>query len=151
EQSLAIDPTYARAAVMLSWTHLRTYFEPFDGVYLSPAALDRAVELAETAVDLDARLPQAHAQLGYVLLYKYQHAPALAEFDRGLALNPKFIDRRFGIARTFAGQPARAIEVLEANTRLDPLQPNMFAFAGIKGIANHTLKRYGEAVRLLRE
>jgi hypothetical protein len=34
---------------MLSWTHLRVYIEPFDGDYLSPAALDRAVELAEAA------------------------------------------------------------------------------------------------------
>src|SRR5262249_23262814 len=63
EQSLAIDPDYARAAAMLSWTHHHSYIEPFDGDYLSPAALDRALELAETAVHLDARLPQARAQL----------------------------------------------------------------------------------------
>jgi adenylate cyclase len=49
EQSLAIDPGYARAAAMLSWTHVRAYVEPFDGDYLSPTALDRAVELAEAA------------------------------------------------------------------------------------------------------
>src|SRR5262249_40224676 len=39
EQSLAIDPDYARAAAVLSWTHFHAYFEPFDGDYLSPAAL----------------------------------------------------------------------------------------------------------------
>src|SRR5262249_35122455 len=64
EQSLAIDPEYARAAAMLSETPLYTYLEPLDGDYLSPAALDRALELSETAVDLDPRLPQARAQLG---------------------------------------------------------------------------------------
>ena len=64
KQSLAIDPGYARAAAMLSATHIRAYIEPFDGDYLSPAALDRALELAEAAVRLDARLPQARAQLG---------------------------------------------------------------------------------------
>jgi hypothetical protein len=64
EQSLAIDPDYARAAAMLSWTHIFAYFEPFDGDYVSPAALDRPVELAEKAVHLDPRLPQARAQLG---------------------------------------------------------------------------------------
>jgi len=31
EQSLAIDPNYARAAAMLSWTHLHAYAQPFDG------------------------------------------------------------------------------------------------------------------------
>jgi adenylate cyclase len=64
EQSLVIAPDYARAAAMLSWTYIHAYIEPFDGDYLSPAALDRALELAETAADLDARLPQARAQLG---------------------------------------------------------------------------------------
>ena len=42
--------------------------------YLRPAALDHALELAETAVDLDSRLPQARAQLGDVLLYKRQNS-----------------------------------------------------------------------------
>jgi adenylate cyclase len=73
EQSLAIDPDYARAAAMLSQTYIHAYVEPFDSDYLSPAALDRALELAETAAHLDPRLPQAHAQLGYALLWKRKH------------------------------------------------------------------------------
>src|SRR5262249_3214031 len=85
EQSLAIDPDYARAAAMLSRTPLWAYFEPLDGDYLSAAALDRALELAEAAVRLDARLPQARAELGDVLLYKGRHDAAIAEFERGFA------------------------------------------------------------------
>src|SRR5258706_10273784 len=50
EQSLVIDPAYARAAAMLARTHLYAYGDPSDGDYLSPAALDRALELAQTAV-----------------------------------------------------------------------------------------------------
>jgi len=114
ERSLVIDPDYARAAAMLSWTHLNAYIEPFDGDYLSPAALDRALELAEAAVHLDVRLPEAHAQLGAVLLFKRQHDAAIAEFERAFALNPNFIDYRYARALTYAGEPARAIEVLEA-------------------------------------
>jgi tetratricopeptide (TPR) repeat protein len=92
EQSLAIDPGYARAAAMLSWTHFGAYVEPFDGDYLNPAALDRAVELAGMAVHLDPRLPQARAQLGYVLLYKRRHDAAIAEFERAFALNPNYME-----------------------------------------------------------
>lgn len=150
EQSLAIDPDYARAAAVLSWTHLNAYLEPFDGDHLSPAALDRALELAETAVHLDARLPEARAQLGYVLLFKRQHDAAMAEFERAIALNPNFIDYRYARALLFAGEPARAIEVLEANMRLDPFQPLMYSTSWM-GQANYMLKRYGDAVRLLRE
>jgi adenylate cyclase len=151
EQSLAIDPDYARAAAMLSWTHHHAYVEPFDGDYLSPAALDRALELAETAVHLDARLPQARAQLGYVLLSKRRHDDAIAEFERAFTLNPNFFDPRFALALTYAGEHARAIEVLEANIRFDPFQPHVVAFTGPMGFANYMLKRYGEAVRWLRE
>jgi adenylate cyclase len=153
EQSLAIDPAYARAAAVLSWTHLHAYIEPFDGDYLSPAVLDRALELAQTAVHLDARLPQARAQLGHVLLYKRQHDVAIAEFERAFALNPNFIDYRYARALTLAGEHARAIEVLDAYIRLDPLQPfsDAYAFMGCASFANYMLKRYGEAVRLLRE
>jgi adenylate cyclase len=150
EQSLVIDPGYARAAAMLSWTHLRAYYEPFDSDYLGPAALDRAFELAETAVRLDARLPQARAQLGYVLLCKRQHDAAISEFERAFALNPNFIDHRYVQVLICAGEPARAIESLESSIHLDPFQPFLFAF-GQRGSANYMLMRYGEAVRLLRE
>src|SRR5262249_53241746 len=87
EQSLAIDPAYARAPAMLSWTHFYAYIDPYVGDYLSPAALDHAVELAGMAVHFDPSLPQARAQLGYVLPYKRRHDAAIAEFDRAFALN----------------------------------------------------------------
>jgi adenylate cyclase len=150
ERSLAIDPDYARAAAMLSWTHLNAYIEPFDGDHLSPAALDRALELAETAVHLDVRLPEAHAQLGAVLLFKRQHDAAIAEFERALALNPNFIDYRYARALTYAGEPVRAIEVLEAAIRLDPFQPLNHSSV-FMGQANYMLKRYEDAARLFRE
>jgi tetratricopeptide (TPR) repeat protein len=48
------------------------------------------------------------------------------------------------------GEPARAIEMLEANLRLDPFAPDV-AWTGCKGCANYMLRRYVEAVALLRE
>jgi adenylate cyclase len=150
EQSLAIDADYARAYAMLSRTHGSAYFDPIDGDYANPAALDRALELAETAVHLDSRLPEAHAQLGYVLLWKRQHDAAIAEFERAFALNPNFMDNRYADVLTCAGEPARAIEMIEANMRLDPFprpRTSLFPMAH----ANYMLKRYGEAVRLARE
>jgi adenylate cyclase len=150
EQCLAIDPGYARAAAMLSRTYLHAYMEPFDGDYLDPATLDRALELAEIAVHLDDRLPQARAQLGDVLLYKRQHEASIAEFERAFALNPNFIDYRYARALIYAGEPAKAVEVLEANLRFDPFQPLIWSTSWL-GFANFMLRRYGEAVRLLRE
>jgi adenylate cyclase len=150
EQSLAIDPNYARAYAMLSRVWVFAYAEPLDGDYLSSAALDRALELAETAVDLDPLLPQSRAALGDVLTYKGQHDAAITEFERAFALNPNFVDYRYGRALIYAGEPARAIELLEANLRLDPFQPLNQGTSWL-GMANYMLKRYEVSVRLLRE
>jgi adenylate cyclase len=149
EQCLAIDPGHARAAAILSFTFLRAYVEPYDGDYLSPAALDRALELAKSAVDLDPRLPQARGQLGQGLIYKRQHAAAVAEFERAFALNPNYIDHRYAQALMYAGESARAIEVVETNLRLDPF-PWPHAF-GYMGVSNYMLRRHGEAVHFCRE
>jgi len=48
------------------------------------------------------------------------------------------------------GEPARAIEVLEANMRLDPFASPNYSY-GVMGMANYTLKHYEEAVRWLSE
>jgi len=84
------------------------------------------------------------------LIWKRQHDDAIAEFERAFALNPNFIDHRFAIALIYAGEPARAIEVLEANMRLDPFASPNHSY-GVMGMANYTLKHYEEAVHWLRE
>jgi adenylate cyclase len=150
ERSIAIDPNYARAWATLSLAHLTAYYEPIDCDYANPAALDHALELAETAVKLDPRLPPAHAALGWALLWKRRHGAALAQFERAFALNPNFIDHRFGLVLIMVGEPARAIEMLEANMRLDPFAPVEFS-RGLTGSANYMLRRYGEAIVLLSE
>jgi adenylate cyclase len=101
-------------------------------------------------VHLDPRLPQARAQLGQVLLYRRKYDAAIAEFQRAFALNPNFIDHRYAAALTYAGEPERALQVLEASIGLDPFQPLSYSVAPM-GMANYMLKRYGDAVRLFRE
>ena len=149
EQSIAVDPTYARAHAMLSWTHWWTYVEPLDGEYLRPSGLDQALDLAKKAVQLDPELPQAHAQLGWVLVWKRRHEEAIAAFERAFALNPNLVNNRFALTLVFAGQPATAINVLQANIRLDPFQRD--TWLGFMANACYMLKRYQEAVPLLRE
>jgi adenylate cyclase len=149
EQSISIDPRYARAYATLSRTHVRTYLEPLDSDYLNPNGLDRAHELAIKAVQVGADLPQAHSQLGWVLIFRRQHDASIAQFERAYALNPNFTDYQFGLSLVFAGNPARGIEVLQSSIRLDPFQP--FLRSGYIGHAYYMLRRYAEAVPPLRE
>jgi adenylate cyclase len=149
ERSIAIDPGYARAHAMLARTYTYTYVEPRDDEYLRPSTLERADELARTAVKLDASLPQARSILGAVLIFKRRHEESIAEFEQAFALNPNYSDHGFGLCLVFAGQPERAIEVMQASTRLEPFR-NAVRLA-YTGNAYYMLGRYEDAVSPLRE
>jgi adenylate cyclase len=149
EKSLSIDPNFARGYSTLSTTYLIAWINRLDGDHLDPATLDRAHQLANRAVQLNPNLPQAHASLGAVLAYKREHDNAVAEFERAFALNSNFTDWRAAIALVFAGEPARAIEVLKKHMRVDPfyapLAPHWL------GLAHFTLKQYSMALPPLQE
>ncbi len=149
ERSLAIDPGFSRAYASLSTTYVIAWRNRLDQDHLNPAALDEAHRLANRAVQLDPNLPHAHASLGVVLAWKRQPDAAVAEFERAVALNRNFTDWRMAIALVYAGQSARAIEVLKAHMRLDPfyapLAPHWL------GLAHFTLKQYPEALAALSE
>jgi adenylate cyclase len=149
ERSISLDPNYARAYAMLSNTHLVAWLEPLDEDHLSPATLERAHRLARKAVQLDPNLSVAHAELGHVLTFEGQHEQSIAEYEKAIALNPNFTDWRFGTTLLRAGEPARAIQVIETHMRYDPLY--VPPVAGTLGMAWYFLKEYSEALPLLRE
>jgi adenylate cyclase len=149
KHALLIDPHYARAYSLLALSHATAYLIPLDGDFLRPGALDRAHQLARKAVQLDPNLPQAHVSLGFVLAHKMdQHEASVAEFE-AISLNPNLSEWRFARTLVFAGEPARAIQVIERNMRLDPFyQPLAPAWLGL---AYYMLERYAEALPPLRE
>jgi adenylate cyclase len=149
ERSISLDPSYARAYATLSHTHLVAWLFRLDEDYLSPAALECAHRLAWKAVQLDPNLPIAHAHLGMVLTFEGQHEQSVAEFERAIALNPNFTDWRFGTTLVRAGQPARAIQVVETHMRYDPFYTP--SAPGNLGLARYMLKQYSEALPPLRE
>src|SRR5262245_26970981 len=53
EQTLAIDPNYARAHARLAHTYIVAWIMSLDDDYLNPLVLDRAYQLARKAVQLD--------------------------------------------------------------------------------------------------
>ena len=149
DSSLSIDSDYARALATLSNTYVIAWTQPLDDDFLTPTALERAHQLARKAVQADANLPQAHAQLGWVLSRRAEHDLAVSEFEKAVDLNPNFTDHRFGAALVYAGEPSKAMEVLASHMRLDPFYaPIAPAFLGL---AHYMLKQYAEAVIPLRE
>lgn len=146
-QSLAIDENYARSYAILARTLCTAWALRLDGDFLNRDVLDRAHELARTAVRLDANLPEAHGCVGCVLTQKMQPDAAVATFERAIALNPSFVDWAFGLALVVAGQSKRAIDVLATYERLDPFHSPIFF--GYTGLAHYMLKRYEQALPML--
>jgi adenylate cyclase len=149
EKALTIDPTYARAHAAHSVARVSFWVHRWNDDCPWPTALDRAYQSAQKAVGMAPNLPEAHAGLGWVLIWKHQHEAAIAEFERAIALNPNFTNWRFPFALVFAGEPARAIQALKTHMRLDPFYEPLAP--GTWGLACYMLKQYAEALPYLRE
>jgi adenylate cyclase len=147
--SLKIDPKYARAYSLLASTHRVAWLNPVNEEYLSPAALDRAIGLARTAIELDPNLPEAYAELAYNIIRKSDFDGATVAVERAMALNPNFVDYRLAQVSYSVGQPAKAVEIAKMQMRLDPFHPHFAPL--IAGVAYYLLKEYSEAQRWLRE
>jgi adenylate cyclase len=153
EQSLTIDPHYARSYALLADTYNTVWVIRLDDDHLNPAALERALQLARKAVELDPLLPAAHAALGAVLTWLHQPDASVAEFERAIALNPNYADWRFGWALVPAGDSRRAIEVLRASMWLDPFHgPLLLFYLGVAHFSSrNTRKRWQSFVILWRK
>jgi adenylate cyclase len=149
EQCLAMEPGYARAHVLYSSTKVSTWALNLDGDDLNPLALEEAYQWAAKAVQLDPTLPQAHAQMGFVLCFKGMADAAVAQFEQAKELNQNFSDYRFSQVLTYAGRAERGLEVAKAHLRVDPFA--LPIARGHLGLAYLFLRRYSDAVEPLRE
>jgi len=149
DRALAIDPNYARAHAALSRSSIDLWVRRWDDDCPWTAAIDGAYQSAREAVRLAPNLSDAHVALGWTLSFMRQHEAAITEFERATQLNPNFTDYHFAFALLVAGEPAKAIQTLEAHMRLDPFyQPRTLAMLGF---AYYLLGRYLDALPHLQE
>jgi len=149
QRSLSIDPSYARSYAVMANTYMAVWFNQVDADFRNVGALDQAYRFARRAVEIDPNLPEAHAQLGFALMARHELDASIAAFERAHARNPNFVSWQFGYALVRAGDPRRAIDVINAYMRLDPLYAP-FA-SGFLGFAHYMLKQYVQALPLLRD
>jgi len=119
-QAIAEDPTFARAYAGLALTYAAEYRNQW--VSDGPAALARALDIAETAVEIDPSLPEAHWALAYVKEQQRRHGEALEHLDQALRIAPRFADAlalKAGI-KTYIGAPAETVPLIREAMRLDP-------------------------------
>jgi adenylate cyclase len=143
-QALAIDPDYARAHALLSKSYIELCLHRWDDAGPWQAAIDGAYQSAREAVRLAPDLSGAHVALGWALNFMRQHEAAIAEFERATELNPNLTDHHFAFVLLVTGEPARAIQTLEAQMRLDPFY--LPRVPSLLGFAYYLHGRYAEAL-----
>ena len=148
-EAYKIDPNNAAICAKLGHTHVRAFADPASPNFTNAGEIEHGYELARKAVRLDPNLPVAHAQLGWAHFWMKQLDPAVEEFEKAVAFNPNFTDYRYPAVLVFAGQPLRALDVIQTHVRLDPFHPTHLL--SIQGHALYVLRRYGEAEKPLRE
>lgn len=156
--AIRLDPAFARAYAGVAMTYALDYQQGWtrDG----DAALDRALDLAETSIKMRPDMPEAHWVLGFVRAQRRQHAQALQDLASALRLNPSYADAYALMAgiHTYIGKPAEAIPLLRAALRLNPdagslyflLLGRAYYFLGDSQQArvnlNHSLERNAESL-----
>ncbi|MFZ2099513.1 MAG: adenylate/guanylate cyclase domain-containing protein [Oricola sp.] len=121
QQSLAVDPDYARAYAGLAWTHAMDY--EYDWTEDYEGAVDQVLQLAQRAIQLDSRDYRNHWILGWAHLYHWNHDLALASYNRARELNPNDAELMAEMASLliYIGQPEQAISQLKEAMRRNPL------------------------------
>ncbi len=149
-RAVALDPEYARAYAYIAITYGRETLLSDPGK-VTPVAIERGLEAAITAIQLDPDIPHAFFALGVLNL-------ALAEFDNALAatrhavrLDTNFSDG-YALLAEIGVRGGDLDEALAAIRRAKLLHPHHpFTYHWIEGHILFQQERYEEAQPLLEE
>jgi adenylate cyclase len=152
--SIAADPHYGRPLAWLAWTYFQTWLEPSTDEllrceYMQKATLDRALALAQQAVDLDPFSSEIRSMLGLLLHWAQRRSEGMREFERAFELNSNVAEWRMVIvAFTHNGRSDEAIELMKQIKRADPFYPRVYDMQVAQ--AYYLTGDFGTALDLLR-
>ena len=112
------------------------------------AAFEDAYDLAQRAVTLDSRYPNAHFALGLVCMWTSRADRAIAAFEEAIKLNPSFAAAHvlLGQMYLYRSRLEDAIRLAEKGIRLSPSDPRLFIWLPALAGAHYQMRHYKEAV-----
>ena len=150
QRAIQIDPNYARAYGAMAVTLTRGYRYQWSDLSLEEAR-ERALALANKAVELDQSSPQIYWSLSYVHLHRREYDAAEAAAKQSVAMSPNYADGYALLANiaNWRGQATDAVSYIKKATALNPHYT--FQYPSTLGVAYYSLGRYKEAVDALRD
>ncbi|MDV4158086.1 MULTISPECIES: adenylate/guanylate cyclase domain-containing protein [Rhizobium] len=147
--AIAIDPQYAAAQALISFTHVLDYVNAWS---TDPeGSLRIGMDLAQQAVEMAEEQPNGRFALGMACMWNRELDRAQAEVQQGLALQPNSAELLLLMAhiQIFSGDPAGALETLDASMRFDPHHPEiLFQF---RADAHFSLGEYEQAIAAIEQ
>ena len=113
----------------------------------SPAlSLQRAWECANQCIEIDDRNYMGHGLLALLYLIGRQYDQSLAEAKKTVDLAPSLADAYgwYGLVLNYAGEPAKAINMINKAIRLNPFPPAWYL--GNLGSAHNLLGEYDKGL-----
>ncbi|HEY0459361.1 MAG TPA: winged helix-turn-helix domain-containing protein [Pyrinomonadaceae bacterium] len=147
QQALDCDPNYA-----LAYSGLADSYVSFATVgALSPSvAVPKARAAANKALELNDRLAEAHAALGFIKnSYDWDSIAAEQHFKRATEINPNYALAYHwnGFCLIAQRKFAESIELMKQAQALDPLSPIIDT---VCGLPFYYMRRYGRAIEIYR-
>jgi TolB-like protein/tetratricopeptide (TPR) repeat protein len=146
QQAIELDPDYALAHAYRAFADvvLHGYADAPDEV------LNRALAMANTAVELDDNEGRCHWLTGIIQRYRGDMDSAERHYLRALALNPNDANAIVGYARLVAykGQVEEGIDLIRDGMRLNPFHPEWYWIN--LGAVLYEASRYADAAEAFR-
>jgi len=121
KKAINLDPGFARAYSTMSYSYAIGYLRQWPADTEKP--LEKALQLAEQAIELDKDLPEAYWAAAFVYLYQSKLVNGFELLNQALKLNPNYADAHALLASNYVsqGNPERALESIATAYRLNPI------------------------------
>ena len=146
ERAIALDSHAPRPIAGLSFIHFQRAFLKLDPDF--EGQIQRALELGEQAIALDARDATGHWAVGRALLMRREYEQSVDALKTAIRLNPNYASAQFSLSRSFfaEGSSELGIQASDIARRLSPCDPLRFAMLSVKANCLAQMGRYDEAV-----
>lgn len=144
EEAMRLEPTSSLPIAIAAMAHLQEFASGLSDTPLK--TMDRAIELANKALELNDRTGYAHLILAHMHLSRREYDEAMAEANQAVSDRPSCNGAYCLKANVlnYLGRSAEAIELAQYAVRLTPVHPPWYP--AILANAYHGCDRYEEAI-----